>query len=168
MAPGKSFSIQPRQKGFTLIAALAAMFLLALATQKVMGVVSQQTQREREAELLLVGAAYTRAIGDYYESSPGSIKRWPQSLGDLTDDKRFVVLRRHLRQAYVDPIAPGMEWGLVTAPDGGIMGVYSRSELMPIRSAAQNVGPLQLAAASHYTDWQFVYTPSSSRTTGKP
>ena len=41
---------------------------------------------------------------------------------------------RHLRRLYRDPITGQDEWGLVEAPGGGVMGVYSRSEDEPIKS----------------------------------
>jgi type II secretory pathway pseudopilin PulG len=148
-----------RQKGFTMIAVIAAMFLLALASQKVMQVVSQQAQREREAQLLQIGAAITQAIGAYYESSPGSIKRWPVALHELTDDSRFVGIRRYLRQIYDDPITRSNQWGLVRTSEGGIMGVYSQSDASPIRTGPVQENGLNLPAASRYTDWQFVYQP---------
>jgi type II secretory pathway pseudopilin PulG len=156
------------QRGFTLLAVMAAMFLLALGTQKVMFVLSQQAQREREAELLQVGAAFAQAIGAYYESSPGTVKRWPANLNDLVDDKRFVGMRRHLRRVYMDPITRSEEWGLVRASDGGIEGVYSLSDASPIRSGALTVGDLRLPAASRYTDWQFVYQPASFNPAARP
>jgi type II secretory pathway pseudopilin PulG len=158
----------PRVRGFTLIAVLAAMFLLALATQQVMNVVSQQAQREREAELLRIGAAYVRAIGVYYETSPGTVKRWPRALEELTDDKRFVNIRRYLREAYADPVTRSRDWGLIQAPDGGIAGVFSLSDAQPIRSGAMDLGVVVLPAASRYADWQFEYVPRSGAVGGKP
>lgn len=147
------------EQGFTLVAVLAAMFLLALATQQVMGVVSQQAQREREAELLRIGAEIVRAIGIYHERSPGSIKHWPPSLEALTDDRRFVSLQRPLRRVYADPITRSHDWGLVPAPGGGIAGVYSKSEMTPIRMAGAELTELGLGAAQRYSDWRFVYNP---------
>jgi type II secretory pathway pseudopilin PulG len=149
-----------RQRGFTLVAALAALFLLALVTQKLMTVVSQQAQREREAELLRMGAAYVAAIGAYYERSPGSVKRWPPSLDALTDDRRFVTLQRHMRKLYADPMMRGGEWGVVPAPDGGVAGVYSQSDERPIRAAGEAIHALGLTEAQRYSDWKFVYQPA--------
>jgi type II secretory pathway pseudopilin PulG len=159
MPIGKPHLFRRKSHGFTLLAVLAAMFFLALGTQKVMFVVSQQAQRDREAELLHIGAAFARAIGAYYEASPGSVKRWPANLNDLTDDARFVGLRRHLRQVYFDPISRNQDWGFVTAADGGIRGVYSRSDAAPIRSGGVALMGLSLPPASRYSDWQFVYQP---------
>lgn len=152
---------QTEQKGFTLIAVLVAMLLLALGVSQVTTVASQQAQREREAQLLQIGLAYQQAIGSYYESSPGTMKRWPRDVSDLTDDKRFVTLRRHLRKAYADPVSPGQDWEWIRAADGGIQGVFSPSELAPLRTAALELPSLSLPAASQYRQWQFVYTPKT-------
>ena len=158
MRPGKS-----RESGFTLIAVMAALLLLGLASQGVMQVVSQQALREREARLIRVGQAYQRAIGSYYESSPGRVKRWPPSLNDLLDDRRFVGIRRHLRELYEDPIARSAVWGTVRALDGGIAGVYSLAEGRPIQSAAGAAWPVPVQQAQRYSDWLFVYQPPGDR-----
>jgi len=153
----------PHQNGFTLLAVIAALLLLALASNGVLTYVSQQALREREAELLRVGELYAQAIGTYYEASPGGVKRWPRTLEDLVEDQRFVGIKRHLRQIYADPMTRSINWGLVIASDGGLTGVYSRSEAQPIRSAAIELGALTLSPARRYADWQFVYQPASTR-----
>jgi type II secretory pathway pseudopilin PulG len=147
-----------RQSGFTLVAVLAAMFIVAIGTQKVMTYVSHQAQREREAELLRIGQAYVQAIGAYYESSPGGVKRWPSRLEDLTDDTRFVGIKRHMREVYPDPVGR-KPWGVVSSPDGGIAGVFSQSDAQPIRTGTMELDALALPAAARYADWQFVYMP---------
>lgn len=149
-----------QQQGFTLLAVLAGMFILALATQGVMTYVSQQAQREREGDLLRVGQAYMQAIGTYYEASPGNVKRWPRTLEDLVDDKRFVGIKRHLREIYGDPVARSSNWGIVLSSDGGIAGVHSLSEGRPLRSAAIEMGVLVLPPVERYSDWLFVYQPA--------
>jgi type II secretory pathway pseudopilin PulG len=147
-----------------MAAVLAALLMLALATQSVMTYVSQQDLREREADLLRTGQAYAQAIGAYYESSPGNLKRWPRTLEDLAEDKRFVGIRRHIREMYPDPITRSANWGLVMSSDGGITGVHSLSMAQPIRSAAMELDTLSLPAASRYADWEFVYRPSLPQT----
>ncbi|TXT40783.1 MAG: hypothetical protein FD135_911 [Comamonadaceae bacterium] len=151
------------QKGFTFLAVLAAMFILAVSTQSVMTYVSQQLQRERETELLRIGQTYAQAIGAYYEATPGAIKRWPLRLEDLIEDRRQVAIKRHIREIYADPMTRQPDWVLVLASDGGITGVRSRSEVTPIRSGPQTLGQLTLVSASRYADWQFVYQPKSPR-----
>lgn len=150
---------RPRQDGFTLLALLAGMVVLALATQAVMFNLSQQAQREREEELLRIGRAYVTAIRDYYEQSPGVVKRWPPTLADLQDDRRFVGMRRHMREAYADPVARSTDWGLVRGEDGGIQGVYSLSERATIRTTAIDLGVVTVGPAERYADWRFVYQP---------
>ena len=148
------------QRGFTYIVVLLAMLLMSLATQGVITYVSQQAQREREAELLRIGQAYAQAIGAYYEATPGSVKRWPRRLADLIEDRRLVSTRRYLRELYPDPITRLPDWELVKASDGGIAGVRSRSEAMPLRDAAIELDGVALAPATRYSDWQFVYQPA--------
>jgi len=145
------------ESGFTYIAVLVALLMMSLATQGVLTYVSQQSQREREADLLRIGQAYVQAIGAYYEATPGSVKRWPKTLEDLLEDRRLVSIRRHLREIYPDPITRLPDWNLLRARDGGIEGLRSRSELTPIRSGAMDLGNVKLEAASRYADWQFVY-----------
>lgn len=151
-----------KQDGFTLVAVMVAMILLALGTSQVVSVASQQAQRQREEQLLQIGLAYQLAIGNYYESSPGTVKRWPREVSDLTEDKRFVTLRRHLRKAYADPVSQGKEWEFIRASDGGIQGIHSQSEMTPIRTAAVEISGLSLPAVSQYKQWQFLYTPKST------
>lgn len=157
----KSENGSVRQGGFTMIAVLVMLLLVGLATQAVMQSVSQQAQREREEALLSTGLSYVRAIGAYYESSPGAVKRWPASLEDLLEDKRKLQLQRHLRELYPDPVNGSAPWELVLAADGGIQGVRSRSTKAPIRSGPVQWEELQLPAAHSYQDWRFMYTPPS-------
>lgn len=159
MRAGESRPLARPQAGFTLLAVLFAMTLLALASQGVMFVLSQQASREREAELLRIGNAYVRAIRDYYESSPGSVKFYPLDLSELLEDRRHLGIRRHLRALYPDPVT-GSAWGLVRGADGRVQGIYSTSEREPIRSAAIDLGELRLPAARRYVDWKFVFLPA--------
>jgi hypothetical protein len=79
--------------------------------------------RQRVVQLDWVGRQYVEAIGSYYESSPGSVKRFPGSVADLIEDKRFVAMRRHLRQAYPNPLTGAMDWELIPAQNGGFLGI---------------------------------------------
>lgn len=152
-----------KQQGFTLLMLLAAIFLLALASNGVITYVSHEMARVREAQLLRIGQMYVQAIGSYYEFSPGQLKQWPRTLEDLTEDRRFVGMKRHLRQVYLDPLSPSTRWGIIQSPDGGVAGVYSINESKPIHESALDLqwddGSVQLVAANRYSDWQFVYQP---------
>jgi type II secretory pathway pseudopilin PulG len=150
------------QAGFTYLALLVMLLFIGLASQGVMQVVSQQAQREREDSLLRIGQAYARAIGAYYEATPGTLKRWPRDLDDLLEDRRLVSVRRHLRERYPDPITRLNDWELIRAADGGIQGISSRSEQVPLRHGSVLLdGPegWELPAVRQYREWQFVYIP---------
>jgi type II secretory pathway pseudopilin PulG len=153
------------QNGFTMLAVLAAMFLSALAANTVMVNVSQQDTREREVQLMQVGALYRQAIKDYYDMSPGSEKQWPKTLNDLTYDARFVDVRRHLREVYLDPITRSDDWGLITIENGGrtgISGVYSKSTEQPLHTAAASFSGFEMPSASQYVERRFEYVPPAA------
>jgi type II secretory pathway pseudopilin PulG len=148
------------QGGFTLLATLAAMLVLAVSTQAVMTVLATQAQRERELLLLKTGSAIRDAIERYVQSTPGAQIQWPRRLQDLLDDQRSLVIRRHLRELYADPMNPSGSWGLITAPDGGIAGVYSLSQQTPVRTGGVELDSFGVAPASRYDQWRFVYVPA--------
>jgi len=85
-------------------------------------------QREKEAELIWIGNQFREAIGLYCQRSSGSVKRYPEKLEDLLEDRRFLNRQRYLRKIYADPVSAKAEWGLVQAPEGGIAGVYSLAD----------------------------------------
>jgi type II secretory pathway pseudopilin PulG len=143
--------------GFTY---LMALFVIAIAGAglALLGEVWQTTAlREKEAELLYVGNQYRRAIELYYLSGPG---QYPRTLEDLLKDPRSPTVRRHLRRLYPDPITGTSEWMLVKAPDGGIMGVHSRSEKQPLKVANFKLRDRDFEGAAKYLDWKFVYSPT--------
>lgn len=118
---------------------------------------SHERQREREQELLFAGDAYRKAIGSYYESSPGN-KVYPKTLEELLLDKRFPFKKRHLRKLYADPMRPSAAWSLVKL-QGNIIGVHSTSQATPIKQAHFGLAYESFAEAKQYSDWKFVYTP---------
>jgi hypothetical protein len=121
-------------------------------------------QREREAELLFVGEQYRRAIGAYFEATPGAARRYPRSFEDLLRDSRYPVVRRYLRRIYADPITGSSEWGIVKAPDGGIAGVYSRSERATYKKKGFKPEHAAFEDAAVYADWKFIYAAGSAGT----
>jgi type II secretory pathway pseudopilin PulG len=163
--PGPAIMPRHRARGFTYLAVLivvAVCGILMAATG-----VSWHTlaQRERERELLFVGDQFRRAIGLYYERSPGGLKAFPKTLEDLLQDKRYPAAQRYLRKIYRDPISGKADWGLVDAPGGGIMGVYSSSEVAPFKRAGFRAADDAFKDRSHYSDWRFVYVPAVAPTT---
>nr|WP_187362424.1 type II secretion system protein [Massilia rubra] len=135
------------------------MIAIMGAVSAVTGVLwSTSQQRAKERQLLFIGNEFRKAIGDYYERSPGAVKRYPADLKALLLDERHVGTVRHLRRIYMDPMTLDQEWGLVRALDGTVMGVYSTSSLSPIkkRFSEHNAG---FENASAYSEWKFVYVP---------
>jgi type II secretory pathway pseudopilin PulG len=144
-----------RARGFGLLFMLLAVAALGAASMTVATDWTQQIQRDKESELLRVGDLYARAIASYYYSAPGPVRRYPSDMNELLEDRRGGGLRRHLRAAYSDPVT-NASWGLVVAPDGGIMGVFSRSERQPWKRTALSLAHADLPPAQQYTDWKFI------------
>ena len=143
-------------QGFTYIGFLVFLAVAGAGLAAYAEVASHAIQREKEAELLFRGNAYQAALASYYKV--GQI--WPQSLEQLLEDKRFPMPVRHLRKLYRDPMTGEADWELIEAPGGGVMGVRSRSEEAPIKTA--NFSSLNAAfeKALAYSDWKFVHSPT--------
>jgi hypothetical protein len=112
--------------------------------------------RNKEFQLLYVGNQYRQAIQRYYIAGPS---QYPRSLEDLLKDQRRPGIERYLRKLYYDPVTGKNEWGLVKAPDGGILGVYSTSEDTPLKTAGFGVVNANFEGSAKYSDWKFVFTP---------
>lgn len=121
--------------------------------------------REKEVQLLYAGNQYRRAIERYYLGGP---RQYPRALEDLLKDPRKPNTERYLRKLYLDPVTGSAEWGLVKAPDGGIMGVYSNSELKPMKTAGFAVANRPFEGAEKYSDWKFVYQPAGQQVPVQP
>src|SRR5687767_2291813 len=147
------------QRGYTYLAMLFAVAAAGAAVASGSVVWQHEAQRQREAELLRIGNEFRQAIGLYYQHSPGSVKRFPGSLDDLLRDDRHLLLKRYLRRIYRDPVTGKTEWGLVHAPEGGIMGVYSRSEQPTVKRSGFDVANAAFDEKASYSDWKFVYAP---------
>jgi len=152
---------RPPVDGFVLI----GMFMLVMLSGLVMAEASMrwhtQVLREREAELIKVGLAYRNAIGRYYNQTPGVVKTFPPTLEALQEDTRFPTARRHLRKPYLDPITQREGWGIVEAPSGGIMGIYSLSGKFPFKIKGYRGDLEHLNNKRYYGEWYFVYLPQS-------
>ena len=152
----------PTQSGFTYLALLFMITVLAIGLS-VTGVVWQTAvQRDREVELLFIGEQFRGAIASYYNAVPvAALRRYPANLSDLIKDPRFPNIRRHLRRVYIDPMTGKSEWGLLRAADGGVMGVFSLSENAPIRVSFPSGANKDFAGKKRYVDWKFIYLPAT-------
>ncbi len=144
------------QSGVAYLALLIVIAAIGAALGVTGSLWHEAQRREKERELLFVGLQYRRAIQQYYES-PASQNRYPPTLEALLLDERTPAIRHYLRRPYRDPLTNLGNWGVVPAPQGGIMGVFSLAEGKPIKQA--NFPP-ELAwesGKSSYAEWQFVY-----------
>lgn len=142
------------QQGVTYLWMLFLVFLLGLGMGKSLEVYSTLVQREKEAELLYVGGLYREAVRQYYLSSPGGVKRYPASLEDLLQDRRYPVMRRYLRRLYPDPVT-GAAFMPVLAAEGGIRGVRSESLRRPLKRAGFDPAEEGFERAGSYHEWVF-------------
>ena len=114
-----------RERGFTYLYALLMVAVGGVTLAAFAGAWSHAREREKQAELRWIGNQFRQAVGLYYERSPGAVKRYPEKLEDLREDKRFVTTQRYLRRIYADPTTGRADWRTVPAPGGGVMGVRS-------------------------------------------
>jgi type II secretory pathway pseudopilin PulG len=144
-----------KQTGFTLMGAMIMVAAMGAGLAAYGQLASHAAQREKEAELLFRGNQYRQAIESYYKKD----QKYPRALAELLEDRRYPNPAHHLRKLHADPITGRPEWGLMEAPGGGIMGVYSKSEDAPIKTGGFTLANKTFADAKRYADWQFFYTP---------
>jgi type II secretory pathway pseudopilin PulG len=150
---------QYRQAGLTYLALLFTVAVASVVLAATGALWSVEAQRERELELLFVGNQFRQAIRSYYEQSPGMLKHYPMSLDELVRDNRYLGIKRHLRRVYADPITEQPDWGLLIAPEGGIMGVRSLSDRKPIKQSNFLLRDAMCDGKNKYSEWHFVYRP---------
>jgi type II secretory pathway pseudopilin PulG len=149
-----------RAAGFTYLTILFVVAIMGIGLALTGEVWHTAAMREREAALLWTGEHYRRAIERYYLAGP---RQYPRELTDLLKDSRKPVVERYLRKLYPDPITNSDEWGVVKAPLGGVMGVYSRSEEKPLKEAGFKPAQAEFQGAKKYSDWKFVYVPPAAQ-----
>jgi type II secretory pathway pseudopilin PulG len=162
--------------GFTYIMALFAIVVMGIMLSAAAQNWKTIMLREREKELLFRGMQYKDAITRWYKSSPlgpGQAVAFPlNDLKDLLKDPRTTGSStiRYIRELYKDPIT-GEDWVPIRGgATGGIIGVASSSELMPIKKSDFPEGLESFEGKKKYSDWQFVYqqnttTPTTSTST---
>jgi type II secretory pathway pseudopilin PulG len=151
--------LKKQHLGFAYAILLFALALFSVGAAAIGTAWSDASRRAREAELIHVGSLYAHAIARYHAMSPGSVKTYPTRLGQLLEDPRFGGIERHLRTLYPDPITR-QDWRLIVDANGGITGVYSASDLAPLKNTPLMAGELRLTAAQRYSDWKFVPSPN--------
>lgn len=154
-----------RSAGYTYMTILFLVAIMSAGLGFVGEMWATTAQREREAELLYVGNQYRKAIERYYQNGP---RQFPRELAHLLQDSRKPNTERYLRRLYPDPLTGNPEWGLIKAPDGGIMGVHSLSNETPLKTDNFKLRDKEFMGAAKYSDWKFVFTSVASPTTVLP
>jgi type II secretory pathway pseudopilin PulG len=111
------------RRGFTYLGLLLAIAVLGIGLMAASEVWVTTARRQRQVQLEWIGQQFQRGIGSYYEATPGLIKRFPERLDDLLEDRRYPTVRRHLRQIYANPFTGSVDWELIRGPGGTIVGV---------------------------------------------
>ncbi len=147
-------------RGFTYLGLLVLVALIGLLLAAGGEVASTAAQRERETQLLWVGHEYRAAIGRYWMHK----RAYPQTLQELLGAAPDAPVQfRYLRRLYPDPMTNAVDWVLVLAPGGGIVGVASSSKRAPLKTGNFVEADQDFAAAATYGDWQFTFTPGVVR-----
>jgi len=146
--------------GFTYVGLLILVAIMGVTLAGIGTVWRTTQQRVKEQQLLFIGNQFSMAITAYYFNSPNGMPQFPKKLEDLLLDKRYPNTTRYLRKIFTDPVTGSTQWGLINGPDGGIVGVYSKSEIAPVKMDNFPKGNERLANKKHYSEWQFTYRPS--------
>jgi len=154
-------ALRSRNSGFTYLGLLFFVAIMGAALVGVAQVWHTEVRRQKEVDLLFIGNQFRQGIGGYYERTPGTVKQYPKQFEDMLMDPRFPDTRRYLRKIYADPMTGKAEWGMVRAPDGGIVGVYSLSEETPLKVAGFREADAGFTDATSYHGWVFAYVPAS-------
>ncbi|NTW60554.1 MAG: type II secretion system protein [Nitrospirae bacterium] len=150
--------------GFTYVALLAAIVILGISMGAAGKYWSFVMQREKEEELLFRGEQYRLAIERYYRALPGR-NAYPPSIEELVKDSRTPTGKRHLRQAYKDPIT-GEDFEVVRDQTklNRITGVYSKGDKEPLRKTGFPEQYPDFENKKAYNEWKFVYTSPAAAT----
>jgi type II secretory pathway pseudopilin PulG len=152
--------------GFTYVALLAAIVILGISMGAAGKYWSFVMQREKEEELLFRGEQYRLAIERYYRALPGR-NVYPPSIEELLKDSRTPTGKRHLRQAYKDPIT-GEDFEVIRDQTKGnrITGIFSTSEKEPVKKAGFPEQYPDFENKMAYKEWKFVYTMTTTGQAG--
>lgn len=144
-----------RNGGYSYLWLLLLIALLGVGLVKVVEIESQAQKRDKETELLFIGAQFSLALESYWRHSPRpEAGERPSTLQDLLLDQRGGVPRRHLRKIFVDPMTGSDQWGLIYV-GGRIVAVHSRSEKRPLKQDQFPPEQAEFAGKSMYSQWLF-------------
>ena len=161
--------IAPKKMGgFTFIGLMVIITIMGIGLLSVGEVWHVAQKREKEQQLLFIGDQFRLAIKLFKNHTPPTnrLQIYPNALEDLVKDPRYPSTQRYLRKIYPDPLTGKSEWGVVKTPNGGIYGVYSLSEEIPIKQ--NNFRPVDqnFEGKTKYSDW--VFLPASAPVATNP
>lgn len=141
--------------GFTYLWVLMSVALISLGLVVAADLYSTSLRRQQEAELMFIGRQFQQALSSYHNVTlPNGMQEYPASIDDLLEDKRGLVVRRHLRKLYFDPIMTTAQWGEIRI-GGRIVGIHSLSEAVPLKQEGFDDDLSQLAHARSLKEWVF-------------
>jgi len=155
--PRSHVSFRRSIEGFTFLVVLALIVIMGVGLLAVNEIWSTARMREKEQELLFIGHQFRQAIQQYSASNPkgAQVQTYPMSLDDMLVDPRYSNIHRYLRKIYIDPMTGNDEWGLRKYPNGGIYGVYSLSDGVPIKRDNFDLVDANFKGAAQYYSWIF-------------
>jgi type II secretory pathway pseudopilin PulG len=163
-------SDRAHQGGYTLVAMLAVMTLMALIALAAAPSISQQAQREREKEAIYRGEQVADAIREYYIYRSGTLgvtgdQALPTSMDQLLEgipvtggSKKRQILRA---SAAHDPLSSSGEWALAR-PRSQKLVEFQRSLMLYSRNVVPVPGLRQIA------DLQRLMAPPMTNILGVP
>jgi type II secretory pathway pseudopilin PulG len=145
-------SFHAGEAGYTLVALLAVMTLLALFAMAAAPSIRQQVQREREKETIFRGEQVADAIRDYYKYRLAQGLRFDQALPSSIDQLREGIpvaggskKRQILRaSAARDPLSTADEWRLIRTRSQGLL-EFQRSVMLYAGNVAPTPKDTQIA-----------------------
>ncbi len=146
--PGKS-------AGFTYIALLVIIVIIGISLGAAGKYWQNVMTRDKEEELLFRGDQYRLAIEHYFLAIPGA-PQYPQTIDDLLTDGRTEVGMHYLRRKYKDPMT-GKDFKEIRDPlSNRITGVYSESNMTPLKQANFPGLYKDFEGKQQYSDWRFI------------
>lgn len=162
VAVGPALRRRPAARGAAYLMLLVAVATLGIAAAGSATLGAAASRQDAERQLLATGSEFEAALASYRAASPPTRPATgPQELADLLKDPRTPGLRRHLRQVRADPITGKIDWGLVRARDGGIVGLYSQAPGRPQKQRDFAPAQAHFELAEGYGDWIFTATPEA-------
>ena len=121
---GRDITLQPPMRngeaGYTLVAVIAAMSIIAVVFLSVVPNIKQQSQREREKEAIARGEEVADAIVAFVQCNGGKL---PRTMDDLKEGCSQGTRKRQIirRSALVDPLTDDGEWKTVTPTSNEVL-----------------------------------------------